>query len=84
MRCPICGHTDTAVVDSRPSKLGSYLRRHRRCMECSKKWVTIETILFLYDPAKDLGEVEPKEIKGQLGSRTKQTSIYDKEIPREQ
>lgn len=35
-----CTHTDSAVVDSRPS--GRAIRRRRKCVSCGYRWTTYE------------------------------------------
>ena len=44
MKCPFCGHTDTQVIDSRVSEPGGSIRRRRRCMSCTKRFTTYETV----------------------------------------
>lgn len=44
MKCPFCGNADSKVVDSRPDKGGSGIRRRRECEECSKRFTTHERI----------------------------------------
>jgi len=44
MRCPFCGHADTAVVDSREADEGAVIRRRRRCLSCDKRFTTYERI----------------------------------------
>lgn len=44
MRCPICSHPDSKVVDSRPASDGSVIRRRRECLHCCKRFTTYETI----------------------------------------
>lgn len=40
--CPICGHDQNIVVDSRPARLS--IRRRRECLSCKTKYTTFETI----------------------------------------
>ncbi len=44
MKCPICSHPDSMVVDSRPSADKSSIRRRRACRCCGKRFTTYETI----------------------------------------
>lgn len=44
MKCPLCGNTESKVVDSRPSADGSSIRRRRECLECQKRFTTYENI----------------------------------------
>ncbi len=44
MRCSLCGHVDTAVVDSREADEGAVIRRRRRCLSCDKRFTTYERI----------------------------------------
>lgn len=44
MKCPFCGNVDSKVVDSRPDKGGSGIRRRRECEQCAKRFTTHERI----------------------------------------
>ena len=44
MKCPFCSFSDSKVVDSRPDKGGSGIRRRRECEECAKRFTTHERI----------------------------------------
>ena len=43
MKCPVCGSSDSKVIDSRPSDERS-IRRRRECQECQKRFTTYEMI----------------------------------------
>ena len=42
MKCPFCGHDETAVVDTRLSDEGDIVRRRRKCNACDKRFTTFE------------------------------------------
>ncbi len=44
MKCPFCGNQDSKVVDSRPDKGGTAIRRRRECEQCTKRFTTHERI----------------------------------------
>jgi transcriptional repressor NrdR len=44
MKCPFCNNIDSKVVDSRPDKGGSAIRRRRECEQCAKRFTTHERI----------------------------------------
>lgn len=44
MQCPVCGYRETKVVDSRASEDGISIRRRRECLNCKKRYTTIEEI----------------------------------------
>ncbi len=44
MKCPVCGHLESKVLDSRPSNEGASIRRRRECLSCFKRFTTFETI----------------------------------------
>lgn len=44
MKCPVCGHLESKVLDSRPSNEGASIRRRRECLACCKRFTTFETI----------------------------------------
>ena len=45
MRCPKCCSVENRVVDSRPTKTGSSIRRRRECDDCSHRFSTLEDII---------------------------------------
>ena len=44
MRCPFCGHDDTAVKDSRPTDDHAAIRRRRFCPSCGSRFTTFERV----------------------------------------
>ena len=44
MKCCLCGHTESKVIDSRPTDEGASIRRRRECLACGKRFTTYETI----------------------------------------
>lgn len=44
MKCPFCGHTESKVVDSRPSDNDEKIRRRRECLSCNSRFTTYEII----------------------------------------
>ena len=42
MKCPLCGHPETQVVDSRGADEGDFIRRRRRCGSCDRRFTTYE------------------------------------------
>ena len=44
MKCPVCGHPDSKVIDSRPVEDGSSIRRRRECQVCQKRFTTFEIV----------------------------------------
>lgn len=44
MKCPICGHADSRVIDSRPTEEGAALRRRRHCDQCGERFTTHERV----------------------------------------
>jgi transcriptional repressor NrdR len=47
MHCPVCGHDQTKVVDSRIATDGSAIRRRRECEQCEYRFSTIEEVELL-------------------------------------
>lgn len=47
MYCPVCGHEDTRVVDSRLGSEGDAIRRRRECDRCGYRFSTLEEIELL-------------------------------------
>ena len=44
MKCPVCGHIDDRVIDSRLGKDNTVIRRRRECLQCNKRFTTYERI----------------------------------------
>lgn len=44
MKCPVCGYTESKVIDSRPTEEGSSIRRRRECLSCQNRFTTYEVI----------------------------------------
>jgi len=44
VKCPICGYTESRVVDSRPTEGNNSIRRRRECLECKRRFTTYEVI----------------------------------------
>ncbi len=42
MQCPVCKHSETKVIDSRPVSDGSSIRRRRECEACGHRVTTYE------------------------------------------
>ncbi len=62
MRCPFCGHHDTAVKDSRAIEENIGIRRRRHCTDCGARFTTVERVQLL--PLKIIkknGELESFE-----------------------
>lgn len=47
MHCPICGHEESRVVDSRLSSDGMAIRRRRACEKCDGRFSTVEELELL-------------------------------------
>lgn len=47
MRCPVCNHKDTSVVDTRPVVNDLAVRRRRECDRCHYRFSTVEEIELL-------------------------------------
>lgn len=44
MKCPMCGYTESKVIDSRPVTEANSIRRRRECLACQKRFTTFEVI----------------------------------------
>ncbi len=44
MKCPICGYTESRVIDSRPTEENSSIRRRRECLSCQNRFTTYEVV----------------------------------------
>ena len=47
MKCPICYHPDTKVLDSRVASDGLSIRRRRECLKCGFRFSTYEELEIL-------------------------------------
>ena len=48
MKCPVCGHTEDRVLETRVGKDGDSIRRRRECLKCSSRFTTLETLMQVY------------------------------------
>jgi len=46
MRCPYCRHPDSRVVDSREQDEGQVIRRRRSCLDCGRRFTTVEEAML--------------------------------------
>lgn len=44
MKCPFCNHSETKVLDSRPTEDSTSIRRRRECFSCQKRFTTYENV----------------------------------------
>ncbi len=44
MKCPVCGHLESKVIDSRAADEGRSIKRRRECLLCQKRFTTFEVI----------------------------------------
>lgn len=44
MRCHVCGHNDSKVIDSRPTHELTQVRRRRECLACQSRFTTYEIL----------------------------------------
>ena len=47
MRCPVCSHGETKVIDSRVTQDDSSIRRRRECDQCQFRFSTVEQMELL-------------------------------------
>ena len=57
MRCPFCKFSSTKVLDTRDSDNGVSVRRRRVCLQCRRKFTTVESTQLLV--CKKNGGFEP-------------------------
>jgi hypothetical protein len=43
IKCPVCGHLENDVKDSRGLEGSTEIRRRRKCLHCGQRFTTIET-----------------------------------------
>lgn len=89
MKCPLCGATNTLVVDSRPLEGGSLRKRRFECRDCKERFNTIEVTQGAYEELVAAGkepsgveEEQPREEKG--GEGQEQGQGQGQEQPREE
>lgn len=44
MKCNICGHPETKVIDSRTTESSEAIRRRRECLKCKERFTTYERL----------------------------------------
>lgn len=57
MQCPFCRHSDTRVLDSRAADDGAAIRRRRQCLQCDRRFTTVEQVTLAV--VKRSGTTEP-------------------------
>lgn len=57
MHCPFCRYPDSRVIDTRTSDDGTVIRRRRECLECKRRFTTLETAALVV--VKRSGAMEP-------------------------
>ncbi len=63
MKCPYCGSNNIRVIDSRDTREG-LIKRRRECIDCGKRFSTIETIIKLdLQVKKSSGKIEDFELE---------------------
>lgn len=58
MRCPYCHHFDSKVIDSRYTTEQHAIRRKRECLDCHKRFRTIESMDLVIQVHKKNGTYE--------------------------
>jgi len=46
VRCPYCRHDDSRVLDSREADEGRAIRRRRACLDCGRRFTTMEEAIL--------------------------------------
>lgn len=64
MKCPLCGHLDDKVIESRQNISGTSLRRRRECLACGYRFTSYERIEEIpLMVVKSDGRREPFDVK---------------------
>ncbi len=64
MKCPLCGHMEDKVIESRQNISGTSLRRRRECLQCSYRFTSYERIEEIpLMVVKGDGRREPFDVK---------------------
>jgi transcriptional repressor NrdR len=64
MKCPLCGHLEDKVIESRQNISGTSLRRRRECLACGYRFTSYERIEEIpLMVVKSDGRREPFDIK---------------------
>ena len=75
MRCPVCVHADTRVVDSRSADEDTSIRRRRECGECGHRFTTFERLeevpLIVVKRSGDRQPFDPRKIVAGLQAASK-------------
>lgn len=84
MRCPICGHSDTQVKDSRVTHNDTVVRRRRYCTLCQNKFSTAERIhvkeLYVIKRSGVRRPFDRNKIKSSIETATRKRNIPINEI----
>jgi transcriptional repressor NrdR len=84
MKCPFCGHLETAVIDSRVGDEGDFIRRRRRCESCDKRFTTFErSELIMPAVVKRNGsrhDFAVEKLRGSLGLALRKRPVSTEQI----
>ncbi|MDX1976779.1 MAG: transcriptional regulator NrdR [Pseudanabaenaceae cyanobacterium bins.68] len=47
MRCPVCDHKESRVLESRSAEEAHSVRRRRECLNCGRRFTTYERVEFV-------------------------------------
>lgn len=73
MKCPVCGHLESSVIDSRATLDGYSIRRRRVCDKDAKhRWTTYEIEMSL-----PRGQSSNKQRLGVVAGRRIMDGVYD-------
>jgi transcriptional repressor NrdR len=86
MRCPICHHDDTRVIDSRVTEDGFQVRRRRECEHCGARFSTYESAELKLPPiVKRDGRREPfneQKLRGGLARACEKRAVSVEDLDR--
>lgn len=86
MHCPLCGHGDDKVVDSREAEGGKAIRRRRECLSCGQRYNTFERVDETQVMVeKRSGSVEPfdkEKLVSGIQKACKNRSVSDEQVER--
>lgn len=88
MKCPLCGHGDTSVIDSRITREGREIRRRRACQneECKHRFTTYERlderVVFIVKKDKRREPLSRSKLAGGLRKACEKLAVASGEIDR--
>jgi transcriptional repressor NrdR len=65
LACPLCGHTESDVIDSRTNSMAIIIRRRRTCRKCHERFTTYEMAVdpMVFEAQRDRAKAIARQLR---------------------